>query len=132
MSQLDEADTVTRGRAYLDSLAGRRVTVVGLAKSGVAAARLLRTAGADVIGTDVKPVAALGREAAALADLGVRLLTGEGGTAAAFADTDLVVVSPGIPLHRAQLAAARAPPVPIIRQPGARLRAVGAGTIAIT
>src|SRR5207245_747266 len=80
MSQLDEADTVTRGRAYLDSLAGRRVTVVGLAKSGVAAARLLRTAGADVIGTDVKPVAALGRQAAALADLGVRLLTGNIGT----------------------------------------------------
>src|SRR2546426_724674 len=132
MSQLDEADTVTRGRAYLDSLAGRRVTVVGLAKSGVAAARLLRTAGADVIGTDVKPVAALGREAAALADLGVRLLTGEGGTAAAFADTDLVVVSPGIPLDGAQLAAARARQVPIIGELELGWRAMEADTIAIT
>src|SRR2546426_11967162 len=114
MSQLDEADTVTRGRAYLDSLAGRRVTVVGLARSGVAAARLLRTAGADVIGTDVKPVAALGREAAALADLGVRLLAGAGEPAAAFAGTELVVVSPGIPLDGAHLAAARTRRVPII------------------
>ena len=43
MSSLEEVETVTRGRAYLNSLAGRRVTVVGLAKSGVAAARLLRT-----------------------------------------------------------------------------------------
>ena len=52
MSSLEEVATVTRGRAYLNSLAGRRVTVVGLAKSGVAAARLLRTAGADVTGAD--------------------------------------------------------------------------------
>src|SRR2546427_10391805 len=120
MSQLDEADTVTRGRAYLDSLAGRRVTVVGLAKSGVAAARLLRTAGADVIGTDVKPVTALGREAAALADLGVRLLAGAGEPAAAFAGTELVVVSPGIPLDGAQLAAARTRRGPVIRELEAR------------
>src|SRR2546422_8833619 len=39
-------DMVTRGWAYLESLAGRRVTVVGLASSGVAAARLLRAVGA--------------------------------------------------------------------------------------
>src|SRR5439155_1590243 len=132
MSQLDEVDTVTRGRAYLDSLAGRRVTVVGLAKSGVAAARLLRTAGADVIGTDVKPVAALGREAAALADLGVRLLAGTGETAAAFAGTELVVVSPGIPPDGAQLAAARARQVPIIGELELGWRAMEADTIAIT
>src|SRR5213593_3049854 len=132
MSQLDEVDTVTRVRAYLDSLAGRRVTVVGLAKSGVAAARLLRTAGADVIGTDVKPVAALGREAAALADLGVRLLAGEGGTAAAFADTDLIVVSPGIPLDGAQLGPARARGMPIIGELELGWRAMEADTIAIT
>src|SRR6058998_3424764 len=115
-------DTVSRGRAYLHALGGRRVTVVGLARSGVAAARLLRTAGADVIGTDVKPVAALGREAAALADLGVRLLAGAGETAAAFAGTELVVVSPGIPLDGAQLAAARA------RQPRPVLVAGNIGT----
>ena len=48
MSSLEEVETVTRGQAYLNSLAGRRVTVVGLAKSGVAAARLLRTAGYEV------------------------------------------------------------------------------------
>src|SRR5438093_1021055 len=132
VSSLDEVDTVTRGQAYLHALAGRRVTVVGLARSGVAAARLLRTAGADVIGTDVKPVAALGREAAALADLGVRLLTGTGETAAAFAGTELVVVSPGIPLDGAQLAAARTRQVPIIGELELGWRAMEADTIAIT
>src|SRR5439155_45605 len=80
------------------SLAGRRVTVVGLAKSGIAAARLLRAAGADVVGTDAKPIGALGREAAGLAEIGVRLVAGAGETAAAFADAELVVVSPGVPL----------------------------------
>ena len=132
MSSLDEVDTVTRGQAYLHALAGRRVTVVGLARSGVAAARLLRTAGADVIGTDVKPVTALGREAAALADLGVRLLAGTGETAAAFAGTELVVVSPGIPPDGAQLAAARARQVPIIGELELGWRAMEADTIAIT
>ena len=42
MIALEEIDVATRGRAWLESLAGRRVTVVGLAKSGIAAARLLR------------------------------------------------------------------------------------------
>jgi UDP-N-acetylmuramoylalanine--D-glutamate ligase len=131
MSSLDEVDTVTRGRAYLDSLAGRRVTVVGLAKSGVAAARLLRTAGADVIGTDTKPLAALGRDAGGLADLGVRLSSGAG-DAAAFDRADLVVVSPGVPLDGAQLAAARARQVPIIGELELGWRATEADTVAIT
>jgi UDP-N-acetylmuramoylalanine--D-glutamate ligase len=73
---LDQVGTVTRGRAFLDSLAGRRATVVGLARSGVAAARLLRAAGADVTGTDAKPLDALGREAAELRAIGVLLVTG--------------------------------------------------------
>jgi len=132
VSSLDDVDTVTRGRGYLQALTGRRVTVVGLARSGVAAARLLRTAGADVIGTDVKPVTALGREAAALADLGVRLLAGAGEPAAAFAGTELVVVSPGIPLDGAQLAAARTRQVPIIGELELGWRAMEADTIAIT
>ena len=36
----EEVEVATRGRAYLATLAGRRVTVVGLARSGIAAARL--------------------------------------------------------------------------------------------
>jgi UDP-N-acetylmuramoylalanine--D-glutamate ligase len=132
MSSLEEVETVTRGRAYLNSLAGRRVTVVGLGKSGVAAARLLRTAGADVTGLDAKPVAALGREATGLADLGVRLLGGGDDAASAFAGTDLVVVSPGVPLDGAQLAPARARRIPIIGELELGWRAMEADTTAIT
>jgi len=132
MNSLDEVDMATRGRAYLGSLAGRRVAVVGLAKSGVAAARLLRAAGADVVGADAKPVGALGRDAAGLAELGVRLLAGARDTAAALADRDLVVVSPGVPLDGDQLAAARARGVPIIGELELGWRATEADTIAIT
>ena len=52
MIALEDIDVATRGRAWLGTLAGRRVTVVGLAKSGIAAARLLRDVGAEVAGVD--------------------------------------------------------------------------------
>src|SRR5437773_631118 len=129
---LDEVDTVARGRAYLRSLGGRRVAVVGLARSGVAAARLLRAADADVVGVDAKPLGALGREVAALAEIGVRLHTGAEGGAAALAGAELVVVSPGVPLDGDQLASARARQVPIIGELELGWRATEADTIAIT
>jgi UDP-N-acetylmuramoylalanine--D-glutamate ligase len=132
MSLLDEVDTMTRGQAYLRSLAGRRVTVVGLARSGVAAARLLRAAGAEVVGADAKPLAALGREAAALAEVGVRLRTGAEESATAVDGAELVVVSPGVPLDGDQLAAARARQVPVIGELELGWRATEADTIAIT
>ncbi len=128
---LDAVHTVTRGRAYLDSLAGRRATVVGLARSGVAAARLLRAAGADVIGADAKPLEALGREAAELRGIGVRLLTG-GVPADACASAHVVVVSPGVPVDHPALAAARARGVPVIGELELGWRAMEAETFAIT
>src|SRR5262250_3289679 len=122
----------TRGQAYVRSLAGRRVTVFGLAKSGVAAARLLRAAGADVVGTDAKPAATLGRDVAALAEIGVRLVMGPGDPTEAFAAAELVVVSPGVPLDAAPLVAVRARQVPIIGELELGWRATEADTIAIT
>jgi len=131
ITERNEVDMVTRGRAYLDAVAGRRVTVVGLARSGVAAARLLRAAGAQVTGTDLKPLEALGRVATELEALGVRLLTGRE-TRGAFDGADLVVVSPGVPLDGDQLGPARARGVPIIGELELGWRALEAETIAIT
>src|SRR2546427_821467 len=124
----EEVEVATRGRGYLATLAGRHVTVVGLAKSGIAAARLLAAAGADVCGTDAKPVASLGPEGAALATAGVRLVDGP----AAFDGVELFVVSPGVPLDGEQLAPARARPVPVIGELELAWRAMEAETIAIT
>src|SRR5256712_592886 len=122
----------TRGQAYLRSLAGRRVTVFGLAKGGVAAARLLRGAGAEVVATDAKPVAALGREVAALTEQGVRLLTGPSDPSAAFAGAELIVLSPAVPLDSPALGSARARQVPIIGERELGWRGTEADTIAIT
>jgi UDP-N-acetylmuramoylalanine--D-glutamate ligase len=128
---LEDAEVATRGRSWLGTLAGHRVTVVGLARSGVAAARLLHEAGAVVTGIDAKPLGALGREAAQLRDLGVRVLAGPEASPAT-AGAALVVVSPGVPLDSPQVARARALGTPIIGELELGWRATEAETIAIT
>jgi len=125
---LEERQVATRGRAWLSTLAGRRVTVVGLARSGIAAARLLAAVDAEVRATDAKPVGSLGREVSALAAGGVRLVDGP----AAFTGAELVVVSPGVPLDSAQLAPVRDRRVPLIGELELGWRAMEADTIAIT
>src|ERR1700726_3612288 len=77
-------------------LKGRRVVVVGMARSGVAAVRLLQQKGALVRAVDEKPMGEV---------LGV---TVEPQTEAAFRDADLVVISPGVPADLDLLERARA------------------------
>ena len=124
----EEVDVATRGPAYLATLAGRRATVVGLAKSGIAAARLLAAAGAHVRGTDAKPVASLPPDARSLQREGVHLVDGP----AAFDGVDLVVVSPGVPVDGEQLTPTRGRMVPVIGELELAWRAMEADTIAIT
>jgi len=92
-------------------LVGKRVVVVGLGKSGLAAARLCLRRGATVVATDDKPRAALSSEALALEGLGATLVAG-GHTAARTSDADLIVVSPGVP-RLPEIAAADAAGVPV-------------------
>jgi UDP-N-acetylmuramoylalanine--D-glutamate ligase len=72
---------------------GKRVVVVGLGKSGVAAARLCQGRGATVIGTDSAPLERLSDEARAL---DIEMFAG-GHAGVPFETVDLVVVSPGVP-----------------------------------
>jgi len=85
-------------------LAGKRVVVVGLGKSGVAAAKLCLARGAHVVGTDSAPAEKISDEARAL---GIELVLG-GHQGAKIEAAQLVVVSPGVPqlpeLTRAELA----------------------------
>jgi UDP-N-acetylmuramoylalanine--D-glutamate ligase len=74
-------------------LEGRHVIVVGLGRSGVAAARLCRDRGARVIGTDSAPLGELSEEARGL-DIEVRA---GGHSDVAFEKADVIVVSPGVP-----------------------------------
>jgi len=93
-------------------LEGRNVTVVGLARSGVAAARLCLREGARVTVTDARGEADLAGPLAALRGLPVRTALG-GHDLRDFEEADLVVVSPGVPLALPQIRAARARGVPV-------------------
>jgi UDP-N-acetylmuramoylalanine--D-glutamate ligase len=125
-------DAVTqRGPAYRQTLEGARVLVIGLARSGVAAARLCLGAHAAVLATDAKPVEALDREAQALVREGVRVIR-EREASGALAATDLAIVSPGVPLDTPLVRAARAHGVPVISELELAWRAMESDTIAIT
>jgi UDP-N-acetylmuramoylalanine--D-glutamate ligase len=126
-----EEDVSTRGHAYLETLVGRRVTVVGLARSGVAAARLLHAAGARVSASDAKPMAGLSAEALGLRRIGLRIVAADA-AGAGVAGAELVVVSPGVPLDAPQLVRARTAGIPIIGEIELAWRALEADTIAIT
>ena len=93
----------------------RLVLVVGLARSGVAAAAFLARRGAAVVAVDRKPEAELPPEALALRALGVRLELGPH-RRETFLAASLVVVSPGVPWELPELAAARAAGVDVIAE----------------
>ncbi|RYE91545.1 MAG: UDP-N-acetylmuramoyl-L-alanine--D-glutamate ligase [Myxococcales bacterium] len=78
------------------ALAGRTVIVVGLARSGVAAARACLARGARVVGNDAAPRERLSEAARALEAAGVTLITGGHG-GVDWASAAAVVVSPGVP-----------------------------------
>ncbi|MEZ5357074.1 MAG: UDP-N-acetylmuramoyl-L-alanine--D-glutamate ligase [Bryobacteraceae bacterium] len=87
------------------------VLVVGLARSGVAALRLLAREGAVVTGTDSRALADLPEAAAALTRAGAVFLPESSVQSDRYA---LVVISPGVPVDTPLLGAARAAGVPII------------------
>ena len=94
-------------------LNGKRVLVVGLGKSGVAAALFLQSHGARVTVSDSKPEAQLSLEIPALLEMGVAVETGAHGDRT-FRDQDLIVLSPGVPADVAPLQTARALGIPVI------------------
>lgn len=91
---------------HAPELRGRRALVVGLARSGLAAARFLAERGAQVVATDTRRLEELAPEVAGLQALGVALELGKH-RAETFVESELVVVSPGVPWERPELQAAR-------------------------
>jgi UDP-N-acetylmuramoylalanine--D-glutamate ligase len=90
-------------------ISGKKVIVVGLGKSGIAATRLCAHLGASVVATDSAPLDKLAPEVAALP---ARVLVG-GHAGVDFAAADLIVVSPGVPTFAA-LAEAEQKGVPVV------------------
>src|ERR1044072_8362680 len=77
-------------------LAGKKVLIIGAARSGIAAAKFLVDRGAIVALNDQKPLEQWSAEALALKELKVGLLPGEP-PGWLLDQLDLVVVSPGVP-----------------------------------
>ncbi len=90
----------------MESLVDRRILVIGLGRSGVAAARFAAARGARVTINDAKPADQVGPEARALADEGMAVVAG-GHPDEVFAAADTVVVSPGVPADLPQFDVAR-------------------------
>ena len=92
------------------SVSGRKVVVVGAARSGVAAAELLVRRGATVTLTDMRDTIA---EDAQLREAGVELELG-GHRPQTLLGADLIVLSPGVPPTQPAIAEARAAGVPVM------------------
>jgi len=87
-------------------LKGKKVLVVGLGKSGLAAALFLRHQGAQVTVSDVRSAEALAKDIPALLDEGIMVEAGGHGLLT-FRRQDLIVVSPGVPLDTPELVQAK-------------------------
>ena len=92
--------------------AGKKVLIVGMARSGVAAAQLLCREGALVTVNDMKPRESFGEKLDALNDLPVSFRLGEDGLDA-LKGQDIVVISPGVPIDAPIVQAAKAMGVPV-------------------
>ena len=112
-------------------LKGKKVLVVGLGKSGLAAALFLRRRGAQVTVSDVRSAEALANDIPALLEEGINVEAGGHGLLT-FRRQDLIVVSPGVPLNTPELSQARSFGLPIIGELELAARFLKGRILAIT
>jgi UDP-N-acetylmuramoylalanine--D-glutamate ligase len=112
-------------------LGNKRVLVVGLGKSGLAAALFLRDRGARVTVSDTRSAEALGGQIPALLDAGIMVEAGGHGLLT-FRRQDVIVVSPGVPLETPEVKQAMQLGLPVIGELELASRFLQGGIVAIT
>jgi UDP-N-acetylmuramoylalanine--D-glutamate ligase len=112
-------------------LKGKKVLVVGLGKSGLAAALFLRRMGAQVTVSDVRSAESLAKEIPALLEEGIMVEAGGHGLFT-FRRQDLIVVSPGVPLDTPELVQAKSFGRPVIGELELAARFLKGRILAIT
>src|SRR5262245_25339744 len=111
-------------------VAGKKILVVGLARSGAAAAEFLNSRGARVVVNDAKPEGEL-KDVEELTALGIEIVTGAH-PPELFEKSDLIVVSPGVPLALDPFRLARSAGVPVIGEIELAARFIRGRLIGIT
>ena len=111
---------------------GRRVTVVGLGRSGLAAARLLCQRGARVRVTEARRTEELRAAGSALRRFGVDDVELGGHSARSVEDAELLVVSPGVPESAAPIRWAAARRVPVVSEIELAFRFCPSPIVAVT
>ncbi len=112
-------------------LKGKKVLVVGLGKSGFAAALFLRRRGAQVTVSEQRSEQALSVEIPSLLEAGIAVEAGGHGLLT-FRRQDLIVVSPGVPLSTPELVQVRALGLPVIGELELAARFLQGEVLAIT
>jgi len=115
-------------RTGVGEMSGKRVTVIGAKRSGLAAARLLRDVGARVFVSDAGSIDE--EVLTELAALGFR--TESGGHTPAALECDLIVLSPGVPSQSSVVVEARRNGIPVISEIELAYRHCAAPIVAIT
>ncbi|MBP1717727.1 MAG: murD [Deltaproteobacteria bacterium] len=112
-------------------LKGKKVLVVGLARTGVATVQFLAKRGARVKASDAKTAAELAPFLGPVQGLPLEWELG-GHTVPFFSDVDLIVMSPGVPLNLPPVAKAQARGIPVISEVELAFRFLRRPLIAIT
>jgi len=113
------------------NLRNRKVLVVGLAKTGLSVARFLKEQGAHVTVTDLKNKDELGSYAEDVLAMGISLSLGAHETEH-FMNSDLIVLSPGVPHTITPLDTARGAGIPVIGEIELASRYIEEPMVAVT
>ena len=114
------------------NLHNKLVTVVGLSKrTGVKVVKFLAHRGARIIATDTKTREELGKELASLQDYEVTFDLG-GHNSELILESDLLVISPGVPMDISLLEQARNQEIPVISEVELAYRVSQAPILAVT
>lgn len=97
----------------LSDFKGKRVSIVGLGKSGVALVRLLSELGSRLVVNDIKSLDDIKRSLGELEER-VESIFPEGHPPQALEEADMVVVSPGVPLSTPSIVSAIYKGIPVI------------------
>ncbi len=112
-------------------LAAKKILIVGLGRTGLAAARFLHQQGARIMATDTADETTLGDTVEQLRHMGVDVELGAH-SSRVFQESDLIVVSPGVSHTIAPIVAARSKGVEVVGEVELAARFIKAPLVAVT